>query len=105
MANPNMTRFKAMSMDEKSGYNREIISRGPQSLRRDHSGRDCRATNVITEISSVRGDKNSTSSKQDWSHSWHKINATALQKGSKTIPNDQKFEELFTSSECARVCT
>jgi hypothetical protein len=27
------------------------------------------------------GDKNSASSKQNWSHSWHKINSTALQKG------------------------
>jgi hypothetical protein len=29
---------------------------------------------VITEISSAQGDKNSASSTQDWSHSWHKIN-------------------------------
>jgi hypothetical protein len=35
---------------------------------------------VITEISSAQGGKNSTSSKQNWSHSWHKNNATALQK-------------------------
>jgi hypothetical protein len=35
---------------------------------------------VITEISSTQGGKNSTSSKQNWSHSWHKNNATTLQK-------------------------
>jgi hypothetical protein len=40
-------------------------------------------TPVITEISSAQGNKNSASSKQDWSHSWHKINSTALQKGQK----------------------
>jgi hypothetical protein len=47
---------------------------------------------VITEISSAHGDKNSASSKQDWSHSWHRINSTTLQKGSKTIQNDQKLK-------------
>jgi hypothetical protein len=40
---------------------------------------------VITEISSAQGDKNSASSTQDWSHSWHKINSSTLQKGQKTI--------------------
>jgi hypothetical protein len=59
---------------------------------------------VITEISSACGDKNSTSSKQDWSHSWHKINATTLQKEVKTIQNGQKIKGRFTSSEGARVC-
>jgi hypothetical protein len=59
---------------------------------------------VITEISSTQGDKNSASSKQDWSHSWHRINSTTLQKGQKTIQNDQKFEKRFTSSGCTRVC-
>jgi hypothetical protein len=59
---------------------------------------------VITEISSAQGDKNSASSKQDWSHSWHRINSSALQKGQKTIQNDQKFERCFTSSGCVRVC-
>jgi hypothetical protein len=38
---------------------------------------------VITEISSAQGDKNSTSSTQDWSHSWHRINPSSLQKGQK----------------------
>ena len=36
---------------------------------------------VITEISSARGDKNSASSKQKRSHSWHKVNSIAQQKG------------------------
>jgi hypothetical protein len=49
-------------------------------------------------------DKNSASSKQERSHSWHKINSSALQKGQKTIQNDQKFEGRFTGSGCARVC-
>jgi hypothetical protein len=35
---------------------------------------------LITEISSAQGNKNSASSKQDWSHSWHRINSLALQK-------------------------
>jgi hypothetical protein len=38
---------------------------------------------VITEISSAQGDKNSASSKQKRSHSWHKVNSTAQQKGQK----------------------
>jgi hypothetical protein len=58
----------------------------------------------ITEISSAQGDKNSASSTQDWSHSRHMINSTSIAKGSKTIQNDQKFERLFTSSECAHIC-
>jgi hypothetical protein len=47
---------------------------------------------VITEILSARGDKNSASSKQDWSHSWHRINSTSLQKGQKLykIPKNLK---------------
>ena len=59
---------------------------------------------VITEISSAHDDKNSTSSKQDWSHSWHKINATTLQKEVKTIQNGQKIERRFTPSGSTHVC-
>ena len=36
---------------------------------------------VITEILSTRGDKNSASSTQKSSHSWHKVNSIAQQKG------------------------
>jgi hypothetical protein len=36
---------------------------------------------VITEILSAQGDKNSASSAQKNSHSWHKVNSTAQQKG------------------------
>jgi hypothetical protein len=47
---------------------------------------------VITEISSAHGDKNSASSKQDWSHSWHRINSTALQKGQKLYKMTKKLK-------------
>jgi hypothetical protein len=47
---------------------------------------------VITEISSAHGDKNSTSSKQDWSHSWHMITSTTLQKGQKLYKMTKKLK-------------
>jgi hypothetical protein len=47
---------------------------------------------VITEILSAHGDKNSASSKQDWSHSWHRINSTALQKGQKLYKMTKKLK-------------
>jgi hypothetical protein len=50
---------------------------------------------VITEISSTQGDKNSASSTQDWSHSWHKINSSALQKGKKTIQMIKNQRALY----------
>jgi hypothetical protein len=46
---------------------------------------------VITEISSAHGDKNSTSAKQQWSHSWNWINFTALKKG-KNYTSNQKLK-------------
>jgi hypothetical protein len=47
---------------------------------------------VITEISSAHGDKNSASSKQERSHSWHRINSTALQKGQKLYKMTKKLK-------------
>jgi hypothetical protein len=38
MADPKMTRFRAMSLDEQTDNHREIGSRGPQSQRRNDSG-------------------------------------------------------------------
>ena len=38
---------------------------------------------VITEILSTQGDKNSASSTQQWSHSWHRMKFTAFQKSQK----------------------
>jgi hypothetical protein len=48
--------------------------------------------NVITEISSAQGDKNSASSTQKNSHSWHKVNSTAQQKGSKLYKMAKKLQ-------------
>jgi hypothetical protein len=47
---------------------------------------------VITEISSAHDDKNSASSQQDWSHSWHRINSTTLQKGKKLYKMTKKLK-------------
>ena len=47
---------------------------------------------VITEISSAQGDKNSASSTQKNSHSWHKVNSTAQQKGSKLYKMAKKLQ-------------
>jgi hypothetical protein len=42
---------------------------------------------VITEISSAQGDKNSASSTQKNSHSWHKDKLHSTAKGSKLYKN------------------
>jgi hypothetical protein len=71
---------------------------------------------VITEISSTHGDKNSASSKQERSHSWHKINSTAWKKGQKTIQSDQKLKGALqnlgarayarnNNVQCTHMCT
>jgi hypothetical protein len=51
---------------------------------------------VITEISSAQGDKNSASSTQKNSHSWHKVNSTAQQKGSKLYKMTKNYKALYT---------
>jgi hypothetical protein len=52
---------------------------------------------VITEILSTHGDKNSASSKQQWSHSWHWINFTAFQKGQKLYKVTKNWRALYSS--------
>jgi hypothetical protein len=68
----------------------------------------------ITEISSARGDKNSASSKQKRSHSWHKVNSTAQQKGQNYTKWPKNCKALYilwararmrvTASYKARIC-
>jgi hypothetical protein len=57
---------------------------------------------VITEISSAQGDKNSASSTQDWSHSWHRIKSSALKKGKKTIRMIKNSKALYRTWARAR---
>jgi hypothetical protein len=62
---------------------------------------------VITEILSAQGNKNSASSTQDWSRSWHRINSSAQQKGQKTIQMIKNSKALYRTwaRACARVTT
>jgi hypothetical protein len=57
---------------------------------------------VITEISSAQGDKNSASSTQKNSHSWHKINSTAQQKGQNYTKWPKNYKALCTHWARAR---
>jgi hypothetical protein len=50
---------------------------------------------VITEISSAQGDKNSASSTQKNSHSWHKVNPTAQQKGQNYTKWPKNYKALL----------
>jgi hypothetical protein len=54
-----------------------------------HHNQTC---SVITEISSAQGDKNSASSAQKNSHSWHKIMPQHCKKEVKTIQMTQKIK-------------
>jgi hypothetical protein len=58
---------------------------------------------VITEISSAQGDKNSASSAQKNSHSWHKgINSIAQQKGQNYTKMAKKLKSACAPTENAR---
>jgi hypothetical protein len=57
---------------------------------------------VITKISSAQGDKNSASSTQDWSHSWHRIKSSALKNGQKTIQMIKNSKALYKTRVRAR---
>jgi hypothetical protein len=60
---------------------------------------------VITEISSALGDKNSASSTQENSHSWNKINSTAQKKGQNYTKWPKNYNALLhplDASACAR---
>jgi hypothetical protein len=49
-------------------------------------------SHVITEISSAQGDKNSASSTQKNSHSWHKVKFHSTEKGSKLYKMTKKLQ-------------